>query len=122
MTVTQYITEKNRIIREALNIDFDLVPETQIKEVELTEPLSIISDVSACPYCHAYMLKESGCIGCPMEVAGNGCCHSDSTYEVITEKYVYNNPDTHATSLVNDERIRVPLEALIEQFNEEFTL
>ena len=75
MLVTDYIKEKNKILREEFGIDFDLVPEDQIKEVPARK-LSTEFSTDMCPYCAVFgdnRFFENDCRGCPMKEEGNRC-------------------------------------------------
>jgi hypothetical protein len=76
--IREYIEEKNRIVKEATGLV--LVPEDQIVDIPVSAvgEMSVIGDMSCCPYCQVY----SCCQECPMGVVGNYCERSNenSTY------------------------------------------
>ena len=109
MTATDYIKEKNKIIEKYTGIT--LVPEDQIEEVD-QGPLSMASDMNACPYCLLWFGTPNHCNGCPMFKAGNCCSDDDSTYHQVTDALC---PD----GIVGNKEIKGELSLLIERYNEE---
>ena len=110
MTVVELLKEKNKIIREELELDFDLIPESQIMEVE-PKYMSTQSDMSSCIYCkHFY---DNNCEGCPMDEHGNSCMDDESTYNqaFLTKKL-------SGKSLSKNPKIKRRLDELFEVFNE----
>jgi len=108
MTVSAFLREKNKILKEYLNLDFDLVPEDQIEECEQLE-LDMDSP-SSCPYCMVY---GNGCKNCPMEKAGNGCKNNRQSTWV---KYITTCRHPHASK---QSPAHKPMKELIDQYNKE---
>ena len=118
MTVTSYMRSKNKILREHIGIDFDLVPEDQIKECT-QYLLSVDDSANSCPYCLEYL--EGDCRGCPMRIAGNECDDSDDGDDTWARYIAYAEEmgiDMHTfpASLAYE-----PMKKLIEQYNRELT-
>jgi hypothetical protein len=111
MTVSEYLRRKNNILREYLELDFDLIPEEQIREVEQSE---LGFDVfGACPYCNVHNRLNS-CEGCPMYDAGNDCRLDESTWI----RYV-NNVELQDFHWAETSPAHKPMRELIEQYNKD---
>ena len=87
MTTTEFFKSKNKILRETLGLDFDLVPESQMVDVPFVE-LSTESGAHSCPYCMVFLKLDKICDYCPMAKAGNKCVHQSSTWTKYCDKIV----------------------------------
>ena len=106
MTTKTYLRKKNKLLREIAGIDFDMVPEDQIQDVEFIE-LNTKSYADMCPYCLYY----TECTGCPMYEANNQC----NTDENNTWRRFLN----HFRGDVHSFTSEPSLQELVRQYNEE---
>lgn len=111
MSIIDYIREKNKIFENETGIV--LVPEEYIVEVSIKEPLSVVDDVGACPYCEVYYRED--CEGCPL-VPLNGvyCDGPDSTYGDILSIL-----DAEETGIVKHSKVTYNMQELVDKFNKE---
>ena len=108
MTVETYIRRKNEIVKKATGVA--LVPEEQVEDIpDFTKKLSMVNDMSACPYCIEYSPYWGNCTICPMVKSGNKCMDYNSTYVEATR-------DTDG--IVRNPNIRPKLKQLIKEFND----
>jgi hypothetical protein len=77
MTTSEFLRQKNCILRDTIGLNFDLVPEEQIIDLpqNLCKPLSNATTSRSCPYCVGYSSLNAcdHCVMCPMGLAGNRC-------------------------------------------------
>jgi hypothetical protein len=124
MKTSQFLREKNRILRETIGLDFDLVPEEQIVDLpeHLMKPLSNASSSQSCPYCVGYFNysdEYNTCGMCPMNLAGNKCSYNgfhDNTWKRYMQHCLFNNTYMHTDQESPAFR---RMKALIKTYNEE---
>ena len=112
MTDIKYMREKNKILRECLGLDFDLVPEDQMENCEVQYSLGLsTAGGDSCPYCKNYYMD--GCRSCPMAKAYNECCsEEDNTWDRYMDMVEFYHG--HLKSPAYE-----PMKKLIEQYNRE---
>ena len=114
MTTSEFIKEKNQILREVLGLPFDLVPADQIEDVKKVK-LSTEFTTSSCPYCAAN-LTDNKCKNCPMAIAGNGCLKSE---ESTWRRYItYCKKNSITQAVFPSSSAYKPLSDLIDKFNQ----
>jgi hypothetical protein len=104
MTAIEYIKRKNELIYKETGLI--LVPEHQIEEVTVVEPMKINFGSDYCPYC----IVHDTCITCIMYINDNRCADGESTHSTIFNKLL-----ERGTSIRDIEG----MEELVNQFNME---
>ena len=113
MTTSTFIRRKNKILREYLGLDFDLVPPEQIEDIPATERLCIDSIARSCPYCVEF---NGDCDVCPMAIAKNQCnCSANNTWGMYVNSIPFSNRHTKSSSPAYG-----PMVNLIEKYNKQF--
>lgn len=117
MTDTDYMKAKNKILREYIGIDFDLVPEDQVENCPEQYELKVDESTGSCPYCLNYL--DEDCEHCPMAKADNECTVSEGN---TWEKYIkYCRTSKIPMHCYPESPAYEPMKKLIEQYNKELS-
>ena len=116
MTTTEYMVRKNKILREFLGIDFDLVPESQMVDIKYNE-LSMFDSQSSCPYCAEYYDEygKTPCSGCPMYEANNEC--EFGTFNTWSQYITACNVSGVKSHMFPESKAYTPVSLLVKEYN-----
>jgi hypothetical protein len=107
MTDIEFMKEKNKIIREELGLKFDLIPESQMIELDEEQKKLAAANIdnenggTSCLYCIVF----DSCIGCPMNDAGNPCSDEGNTWVQYIDYCTYTDgvePHFYCESKANE--------------------
>lgn len=120
MLVSDYLKQKNKILRDYIGLQFDLVPEDQIEEIKQL-PLNKDGASASCPYCVAAgavyrSTAIPNCSECIMFKSNNICEKFGSTWSNYKDFCNSNNIKMH---YIEGSKAYQPMLELVSQYNYE---